>query len=72
MDLDEYLTKSDLTLAAFAELLSAETGDRVAVQTVWNWRRKIRSPELASALAIVKITGGAVQPSDLVMIKVTA
>ena len=71
MDLDEYLTKSDLTLAAFAEQLAAETGDRVAVQTVWNWRHKVRSPELATAVAITKITGGAVQPQELVM-KVTA
>ena len=72
MDLDEYLTKSDLTLAAFAELLSAEMGDRVAVQTVWNWRHKVRTPELATAVAITKITCGAVQPQELVMMKVTA
>lgn len=68
MDLDEYLTKSYLTLAAFAERLAAETGDRVAVQTVWNWRHKVRSPELATAVAITKITNGAVQPQELVMV----
>ena len=47
-------------------------GDRVAVQTVWNWRHKVRTPELATAVAITKITCGAVQPQELVMMKVTA
>ena len=65
MKLADYLTKQDLSLQRFADLLRPQ-GIHVTRETVRTWAAGTRLPRMESLQAIRVVTGGKVQPNDFV------
>jgi transcriptional regulator with XRE-family HTH domain len=60
MKLDEYLTRSGMTDAVFAEKINR---DRSSVS---RWRRNVSRPDWTALVAIAKATAGAVSANDFI------